>query len=373
MAVLGQFGTVTLSREWPAPTLLSGSRLQRGNNPSIDLSNLAFQSGDEVLIVALRGIPAGVGTGGYAPCPDGHAFWTGSSTAVGPALTGRTGGGGFWSQDSSSAFWESGATTGWQQTISAFIHRDVMDDVRLYSTEIDAINGGQQGLIPLRNVSPGPMLILSASSVVGYQAAAVSLMEDFLGVSVSGVYEPGVYEAGVYDDVTQGLVLDVDIANGEQPASNLIELPAILTDTAADASERGWLIQCDLTGWVFEMDAQQLDENAIGQAFGESAKGMLSGAGSFNGEIDHSRIAGEQSGLGILKLMMLTGQGGKARAQFQLMDQRSASAPLVRERVYYETDILLGKTAVDTQATDVIKVSAQFVATGAIKLAHQGA
>jgi hypothetical protein len=43
----------------------------------------------------------------------------------------------------------------------------------------------------------------------------------------------------------------------------------------------------------------------------------------------------------------------------------------VKERVFYETDILLGKTAVNTSATDVILISAQFVATGRIRLAKE--
>ena len=319
MAVLGQFGTVELSREWPAPTALADERLQRGATPSLDLSNLAFQSGDEVLLVSLRGVPLGIGVNGAAPCPDGHAFWTGGETAVGPALAARTTSNGFWSADPSLPFWESAATVGFQQTATAYIHRDEMDDIRLYNSELNAINGGAPGLIPLRNVSPGSLLILPASAVAGYNTAALALLQA-IGAA--------------------------DIPGGEQPAGNLAAVPQILLNTADDAEQRGWLIQCDLTDWVFEMDATQLDENAIGQAFGESAKGML-------------------------RLMMLSEQGSKARARFQLLDQRNASAPLVPERVFYETDILLGKTAVNTSAVDVIRMNAQFIATGRIRLANR--
>jgi hypothetical protein len=344
MAVLGQFGTVRLSREWPAPTALADERLQRGASPSLDLSDLAFQSGDEVLLVGLRGVPLGIGTGGAAPCPDGHAFYTGGTAPVGPALTARTTGGGFWSGNTSLAFWESASTVGLQQSFTAYIHRDELDDVRFYSSELDSVNGGNQGLIPLRNVSPGPLLILPASSAAGYSAAALQLLQAIAGAEIPG---------------------------GEQPANNLAPVPRILTDTAADVVERGWLLQCDLTDWVFETDATQLDQDAIGQAFGESAKGMLRGAGSFNGEIDHSLVTGQQSGLGMLRLMMLTEQGSKARARFQLLDQRNATAPLVKELVFYETDIMLGKTSVNTSATDVIRMSAQFIATGRIRLIQE--
>jgi hypothetical protein len=345
MAVEGQKGRITLSREWPAPTVLADQRLQRGVSPTLDLSNLAFQSGDEVLLVALRGVPGGVGAGGAAPCPAGYAFYPGGENEVGPALDLRLRGGSFYGSDPSRPFYESATTVGFQQTMRAYIHRDAMDDVRLYGTELDAINGGSTGLIPLRNVSPGPMLILPASDRAGYESAAVALLQ---------------------------AIGDAEISMGEQPAENLTSVPAVLSETAADVEERGWLVQCDLTGWVFEMNADQLDQAAIGQAFGESAKGMLRGAGSFNGEIDHSRISGEQSGLGMVRLMMLTGQGSKARARFQLLDQRAASLPLVHERVFYETDILLGQTNVDTKPTDVILFTAQFIATGNIRLVAEG-
>jgi hypothetical protein len=36
--------------------------------------------------------------------------------------------------------------------------------------------------------------------------------------------------------------------------------------------------------------------------------------------------------------------------------------------LYYETDILLNKTTVNTQADDIIRVSADFVATGRVQL-----
>jgi len=345
MAVEGRKGIVELSREWPAPTVLADERLQRGTSPSLDLSDLAFQSGDEVLLVGLRGVPLGIGTAGFAPCPDGHAFWTDGDTAVGPALAARTAGDGFWSTNTAAPFWESAATVGFQQTATAYIHRDDLDDVRFYGSEIDAINGGSQGLIPLRNVSPGVLLVLPASGRAGYVAAALALSQS-IGSS--------------------------EIVDGEQPASDLAPLPQVLTDTASDAEERGWLMQCDLTEWLFEMDATQLDQDAIGAAFGEYAKGLLKGAGSFNGEMDHSRITGEQSGLGMLRLMMLTNQGSKARARFQLADQRISNVPgQVRQRVFYETDILIGKSAVNASATDVIRITAQFVATGQIKLATE--
>ena len=341
MALLGYEGIVELSREWPAPTALADERLQRGASPSLDLTDLAFQSGDAVLLVSLRGVPLGIGINGAAPCPDGHAFWTGGVAPAGPALTARASGGTFWSSNTSLPFWESSASTGLQQTTTAYLNRDELDDVRFYTTEIDAINGSSAALIPLRNVSPGSMLILPASAATGYNAAALQLLQ---------------------------AINNLNIPYGEQPAENLAPVPEILTDTAADVEERGWLLQCDLTSWVFETDVAQLDETAIGQDFGESAKGLLRGAGNFSANLSYDFIAGSNSSVGMLRLVMLTGQGSKAKARFQLADQRNSSPPFIRNRLFYETDILLNKATVNTQADDIIRLSSDFVATGRVQL-----
>jgi hypothetical protein len=345
MEVLGYEGIVELSREWPAPTALADERLQRGSSPSLDLTDRAFQSGDEVLLVSLRGVPLGIGINGAAPCPDGHAFWPGGTTAVGPAVAARTAGGAFWGSDPSLPFWESASTVGFQQTATAFIHRDGMDDVRFYSSEMDAINGEGQGLIPLRNVAPGPMLILPASAAAGYTAAALELLQS---------------------------IADLEIPGGEQPAENLAPVPQVLTTTAADAEERGWLMQCDLTNWIFETDINELDETPIGQVFGESAKGLMRGAGEFNANLNYDLLSGSAGSVGILRLAMLTGQGSKAKARFRIADQRSFGLSSMPGRLFYETDILLSNTRINTQFDDIIRINAKFVATGKIRLTNEG-
>lgn len=348
MAILGYEGIVELSREWPAPTALADRRLQRGSSPSLDVSNQAFQSGDEVVLVALHGVPLGIGVAGFAPCPDGHAFWTGGDTAVGPALANRTASGGFWGTSGTAPFWETQATVGFNQLTTAFVSRDELDNVKLYSDEIDAINGGAQGLIPMRNVSPGTMLI-----------APVTKANDKINSYLSAALE---------------LLLSIGnatIQDGEQPAEDLMAIPEVMLDEAANTDSRGWLIQCDLTNWVFETDVAQLDETAIGQTFGESAKGLLRGAGSFSANISHEFIPGLNSSIGMVRLIMLTGQGSKAKARFQIADQRNSGSSSIPERLFYETDILLNKATVNTQFDDIIRMNADFVATGKIRLTKE--
>ena len=373
MAILGYEGIVELSREWPAPTVLADSRLQRGSSPSLDLSDQAFQSGDEVVIIALRGVPLGIGTAGFAPCPDGHAFWTGGETAVGPALAARTTGGTFWSANTGAPFWESQATVGFTQSVIAFVSRDELDNVRFYSNEVDAINGEAQGLIPLRNVSPDTMLIVPATKT-GSSVALTTLS----GVTLTTLSGRTLVTLGadtLYLSAALQLLQDIGsafIQDGEQPAENLASIPQVMLDAAANVDGRGWLIQCDLTNWIFETDVTQLDETAIGQTFGESAKGLLRGAGSFSAIISHEFISGFDNSVGMLRLVMLTEQGSKAKAKFQIADHRNSGSSSIPERLFYETDILLNKATVNTQFDDVIRLNADFVATGRIRLAKEG-
>jgi hypothetical protein len=162
------------------------------------------------------------------------------------------------------------------------------------------------------------------------------------------------------------------IQDGEQPAENLASIPQAMIDLAADADSRGWLMQCDLTNWIFETDVTQLDETAIGQTFGESAKGLLRGAGSFSAIISHEFISGFDNSVGMLRLVMLTEQGSRAKAKFQIADHRNSGSSSIPERLFYETDILLNKATVNTQFDDVIRINADFVATGRIRLAKEG-
>ena len=372
MAIIGYEGIVELSREWPAPTVLADWRLQRGSSPSLDLTDQAFQSGDEVVVIALRGVPLGVGTAGFAPCPDGHAFWTSSGTAIGPALAARTANGVFWSANASAPFWESQATVGLAQSTVAFIGRDELDNVRFYSSEIDAINGGTQGLVPMRTVLPGTMLIVPASRV-GDSIALTTLSGATL-VTLSGETLATLGADTLYVDAALQLLEDIgsaSVQDGEQPAENLAPVPRTMLDAAADVDNRGWLMQCDLTNWIFETDVTQLDETAIGQTFGESAKGLLRGAGSFSANLSHEFVSGSSGSVGMLRLVMLTGQGSKARARFQIADQRNSGSSSMPERLFYETDILLNKATVNTQFDDAIRISADFVATGRIQLAKE--
>jgi hypothetical protein len=336
VAVIGHGGIVELNREWAAPTIVDSSRITGGINKSLDLVNLGFWSGDKVYVAAERGVPFDTNQDGFANCPDGHAFYPDGLNEKGPALTQRTATGSFYGNDNTRPFYENLATR--NQLFEVFIHRNSLDNALFYSSEVDAINGGTQGLIPLRQVDFGKLIIAVASPEQFYK--------DFLLEQAS-------------------IALETEGADEIE----LEPLPPSIENLVNDPSVRGWKQQGSLTQWIFEMDAAQLDQNAIGDAFGEYAKGMLKGSGSFSALLSHETVAGQSGSSDLLKLLLLTARGAKAKAKFLMSSPaNNRSQQPNKNSLYYSTDILFWKTEVNTADDDLIRMSAEFIATGAIKI-----
>jgi hypothetical protein len=96
--ILGYGGNIQLSREWPEPTLFPQS--SRAGTNAIFCQNKAFWTGQRVLIYSYLGLPLKEAGSLYAPSPEGHRFWGGSSLAQGPNTAHRgNGDGDFWKPD----------------------------------------------------------------------------------------------------------------------------------------------------------------------------------------------------------------------------------------------------------------------------------
>ena len=331
MAVLGYEGTVSLSREWPLPTIISDARLTGGSTPGLDISEPAFWSGDRVIVFSERGVPFDTTGSTYPDCPKGYSFYGDGPYVVGPAVRFRTSGGRFYGSPSSydlRPFYESVRGVGLTKTFTAYIHRDSMDNIRFYSDEISAINGGSSNLIPLFNVAFGKLVIANY------------------------IDDPAYFQ--FLSDITeQALNGEIPMLLDEQPVENI---PAHIDSLVLDPDVRGWKRQGDLTEWVFEMDAGQLDQTSVGDAFGEFAKGTLSGSGSFNAIFSNDRKREDSPSSDMLKMLTLTARGAKAKARFKM------------DTVFYEADILFFKTNVSNAVDDVIKMNAEFISTGAVRI-----
>jgi len=83
---------------------------------------------------------------------------------------------------------------------------------------------------------------------------------------------------------------------------------------------------------------------------------------------EHSSVPSEQDGLAILRLVMLTQNQCNTKARFYLYKNRTSPSPRISGSVYYECEILLTNTRLNTRAGEIIAGTADFVATSEIRL-----
>lgn len=365
--ILGYGGYVQLSREWPEPTVFPQS--SRAGSNAIFCQDKAFWTGQRVLIYSYLGLPVRTPGQQYAPCPEGHRFWGGSSWVQGPETAHRGSGNTiFWKPDVaplminpgtpgdpaddfivpgtlqdpaddffaytiSAGFWETQLTTGFDQVIEAYINRDQLDRITFYTSENGAINRSPDQLITFSNVDYKNLLIAPYSSSTDYQIAFEAL----------------------------GQFLFEDMPQREQGASAYVDLPEEMTSVADDPEQRGWSILVGCREWTLQTDPTVLDTTAIGEDFGDSVKDVVRGSGSFNGFIPVSNpSSGSFDARGFIRLMLMTETGSKARVRLRVQDQRSVGCEK-EDAVWIEADILLGPGEIGASVDEAINYSSQFV------------
>jgi hypothetical protein len=344
MAIDGEIGTLTLSRSWPAAVVLTDELLDApGRVVRLRVEEPEFLNGDQVLLTAPLGLPIDVLGTGYANCPDGHTFW-GDVASGGPATGHRLGADPpFWGPDDTASFWEHAGTVGFAQQATVFIHRDALERATFYSIEVSAVNGGDLSRLPLRLVGFDRLILSVASTRSGYAEALLDL----------------------------ALVLP----RPENPESLLADLvpivPAVIKEAGADADERGWKRQADLSGWDIETDAGMLDPGAIGEAFGSVVASQASGAGSFSGEVSNTYSPDVSSGAAMLRLQQLSRHGSTATIRLLVAAGprgHSNGVQFIREEcLFYELDIALTRTRLSAQSGDTMRISGQFAAIGEMR------
>lgn len=334
MATLGSGGVVTLEREVPSAIALSRSRLTATGVPKFNIDSPEYDSGMRVTLCSALGLPLDrAGSAGWADSPDGHGFYGGAGERLGPATHHRTNDASpFYSAfDSVGGFYDSESSTGFTQFFDCYVHRDELDRLSFYSSEIDAINGQATGLLTLMPIGFGALIVAPYGADPAYRAELLAL------ASVAAAMPP---------------------ADGEAELS-----------TVAEPDPSPWKQLCELGAWVLETDPTMLDTTAIGEEFGDSAKSVLRGAGSFNSFIGRSAQVEEYEGEFLLRASLLLRKGSKAKARFRLANQAAGTAKIPGE-LYYWTNILIGKAVINTRPREYIGLSVDFVSVGEIKLLH---
>ena len=333
MAVLGSGGILEISREIPNAMALSAARL---NGTTISLASQSDWTGDHVIIASADGVPIDVNGDGYADCPDGHGMYYGSAWTLGPSrnsLTTRF----YTSGGDSGDFYNNASSTGLTTQIDGYMSRDVLDRIRLWATEgaAHAESGTEKAIVA---VKPHNFIIAHYDNDASYISAI---------------------------DTAANSIQPLTLPDSEQRLSSVITLP---TGFNVVCENRDWKLQCDLEEWVMSIDASNLDITAIGDTFGEHIKSLVRGAGSLQFLAEHSYVDTEQDGLALLRLVLLTQNQCNTKARFYLYKDRTAPSPRIDGSVYYECDILLTNTRLNTRATEAIAGTADFVATSEIKL-----
>jgi hypothetical protein len=348
MALLGVHGEVSFSREWAQPTVVDTSRLVAGATNTLDLGNPAFWSGDRVLLLCQRGVPVRLPGTANAPCPSGYSFYGGGQYLTGPAVTARTLGGAMYAGLASRAFYEQAPSVPLTTSTYVFIHRDELDNITFFSDEDDAINGSGSSFLPISVLDSGPILIAPAPAG-NYNQVIINQALSFLS--------PIIFEG-----------IDGELAGDQVFPDNFIKTISQLLEEAS--LESNWKQVASLTSWVFETNVDVLDQNAIGQQFGESAKGTLKGAGSFNAIVKAVDSSLEFSPSSMLRLMFITQAGARAKAKFVIADgARSQASCDSNRKIYYETPLIISKSTVNTTVQELITMTIEFVATGKIRIA----
>jgi len=329
--ILGYGGSIQLSRDWPVPTAFPQSSLTGAG--TLLCRDRAFWTGQRVLVYSYLGLPLRADGAAYAPSPDGHRFWGGLGV-TGPNTDHRTNDAGvFWDASDASPFWEDAASTGFDQITSAYIYRDRLDRISFYSSEIGAINNSDDMLIPFSPIQFDNLMIAAYDPAPEYIAAVEAL----------------------------GEVIFFESPQTEQPVTNYVDLPSLITEAADDPERRGWSALVACREWTLQTDPTVLDVTAIGEDFGDSVKDVVKGSGSFNGFVPiGQKQPGKIDAKDFVRLMLMTETGSKASARLRIQDERGAG-DCKEECVWIECDILLGPGELSASFDEAVSYSSQFV------------
>jgi hypothetical protein len=331
MALLGNGGILELSREWPEPMALAPEAINY--TTSITLGNEDYWTGDRVLMHFAGGTPYGDGN------PSGRGMYYGGIWELSAAKQHVTAlDDQYYQADDGVLFYDNSAV---DTTTSGYIHIDALGRIRLFTSEIAAHNLSVSDEIPLKSIQTGNFVLARYSANSTYTNALAT---------------------------AANTILPLTLPSDSQELDEVITPPAGLDAISSDPDQRGWLIQCELEEWALDIDATSLDMTAIGETFGEQTKALVRGAGSLQFVIDHKVQAGEQDGMTLLRLVLLTQNSCKSSAKFHLYRNRTPITPQVGTTAYYDCDLLLTNSRISVRAGDLITGSTDFVVTGEIGL-----
>jgi len=352
MAVLGRNGIVRLRRDAPNPIVIPESA-SRADIDSLLISSQEFWNGDEVRLLSPNGLPISTDA-----LPGGVGCYFGSVWDLGVNRQHVTADDDeyYVSSDDSVLFYNQGALV---HTATYYIYRDRLDRVSFYATRAEALRGDPADRIDIKKLD-FQYIIVSPAGTEEYDNAIAEC------VAAAGDYR----FSDVRDEVTLDSICDFPPLY-LQPVAGSGEYDDAELSPRRWVNGFPWVVQGLVEEWSVELDAAGINTTAVGDKFGENVKSIVSGGGSFDFYIDRQSSEGNYDATSLLQLLLLTEKGCKANAQFYMIFDRDDSVErpeLLPGDLFYECDILITTSAVNTRADALIVGTANFVTTGPIEI-----
>lgn len=396
MAVLGNGGKLELRREAPAPCVIRPEDLNQGSN-SFEVHCEGYWPGDHVII---SGPPSGLPIliDGNPQVIDGVASYFGGDLFVAANRSQITAEDDTFYKTAAEQYpvGEFGDDANFYyvgqdgpdpnpdpdepiRQIEGYLCVDSLGNVRLYSTRCEGLSccgeelldfGGNGGRLDF------DYFLLSHVGSTEYNNAVLNC---------TGNYGEYVFNDVAEDDGTPDPNRFEDSICADPPTYQQPEAGTGEFDNA-DVQPRGrvnqgpdplWRFICDLQEWSLELDAPSVDTTGVGEKFGEAVKSLVTGGGSADFFIDRTCFNSDRqdNGLYMMQLLLMTERGATANARFYLIDrsqdqescQPNCSGQLPG-MLWYETQILITRNAVNIRPTELVAGTAQFVTTGEIRL-----
>lgn len=358
MPVLGRGGTLLLRREAPEAIVLPESAIN-ALSKSLIVNTQTFWSGDAVRLSCVRGLPMDRNGNGYADCPDGHGVYAEGAHPLGPNRSHVSADSAPWyTSPGTSSFYTTPTAVGLTQALSAFIYRDQLDRVSFYTAQSDAINGSTAARIPLVKLACGP-LILSPAGTADYESAVLNCGGDLGEYQFSDIQDETTL-ASICEYAPTYLLPEA----GTEDYDNANVLPRSAVGGAA------WLFQAWMQSWQLNLSAQEQDTSVVGDKFGSTIKALITGGGTADFIVERQALSNGLDPTALLQLLLLLEKGCKAEARFNLIDNRehAGQTSLLNGSLYYETEIMVTSSAINTRADEIIAGSINFITTGSIQL-----
>ena len=393
MAVLGSGGRLELRREAPSACVILPSDLH--SNGSFDLGCEGYWPGDKVVISNPDGLPifingnpqrwdgvtTYVGSELYVAQNRDHIVSTDSdfykkSGALNNSYFRQTGG----YYNDNALFYYQGSEPGDDPIteIEGYLCIDSLGRCRLYETRCEGLNCCGKPVVDFGSTNLAfDFMVINQAGTSEYQNALTKCFGDIgeyifndIASDAAGVPDPN----RAVDSICADPPLYLNPVAGSDEFANADIQPR------ADVN-RGphplWTVLCDVKEWSLELDAPSVDTTGVGEKFGEAVKSLVTGGGSADFFIDRRCYEdGTDNGLYMMQLLLMTQmEGCKARAKFFMLDRPSNGEDCkpscdgeLPGSLWYETEILVTRNAVNLRPTELVAGTANFVTTGEIRL-----